>query len=166
MTDLRAPAYPLLGTMTSVMRILPPASELNLLRVGLLAQGRMVDERLMKHRADVTLGSSEHCTFVLAEPCAAGSLRVLEFDGTSYALRLVDGITCAYGAFVLTQGRFMTKLQGVVDAGLTRASSASPPLPCPCPRRGEGTPELAGADFVSVAAFALADLGTRFAADS
>ena len=45
------------GRMTGVMRIVQPRVSPRLLRVAIAQGGRIVDERLIKHREDVTVGA-------------------------------------------------------------------------------------------------------------
>jgi hypothetical protein len=61
------------------------------LRVALVRGGRIVEERIVCARGDVTIGPSEHCTFSLhADEGTRSVVRLLEARGTDYVLRLGD----------------------------------------------------------------------------
>lgn len=76
------------GRMTAVMRAaaLPPGPKV--LRVGLVRAGRVLEERLVKDRGDVTVGRDGSATFVV--PCEPTA--VLARRGGGYTLRLGAGM--------------------------------------------------------------------------
>ena len=80
------------GGMTTVMRALAPPAGPRVLRVGLVLAGRIVDERIVKRRAHVTVGSSERCTFV-ASVDAPPEFKLFELVDGHYVLNVLDGMS-------------------------------------------------------------------------
>lgn len=74
--------------MTRVMRALSVPEGPRVLRVGLVRGGRVVEERLLKSVADVSVGDGERATF--AAPCATCEVLVRRADG--YALVVSTGM--------------------------------------------------------------------------
>jgi hypothetical protein len=101
MTELRAAAPRDAGRMTAAMRVYPLAANPRVLRVALARHGQVVEERLLKRQADLTVGSNEHCTFVLDGSAAPPTLRLFEYQGDGYRLNLMDGMR---GTIVLAEG--------------------------------------------------------------
>ena len=62
------------GQMTAVMRAMQQATGPKVLRIGLVAAGRILEERIVKQRTSVTVGPSEKSTF-------AAKSRVLSASG-------------------------------------------------------------------------------------
>jgi hypothetical protein len=77
--------------MTAAMRAVTPAVGPKVLRVAVVVGGRVSEERLVKHRTDVTVGPSEGCTFALSDPGLPSSFRLFERRGSDYYLRWLDG---------------------------------------------------------------------------
>ena len=63
------PAVP--GQMTAVMRAMQQATGPKVLRIGLVAAGRILEERIVKQRTSVTVGPSEKSMFVVQANAAA-----------------------------------------------------------------------------------------------
>ena len=55
------------GQMTAVMRAMATATGPKVLRIGLVQSGRVVEERIIKQRTTVTVGSNERATFVIGK---------------------------------------------------------------------------------------------------
>src|SRR5579885_2706705 len=53
------------GQMTAVMRAMQQATGPKVLRIGLVASGRILEERIVKQRTSVTVGPSEKSMFVV-----------------------------------------------------------------------------------------------------
>jgi hypothetical protein len=83
------------GRMTRAMCALSAPAGPRVLRVGLVRDGRVVEERLFKNAVDVSLGDGELATF--AAPCATRDVLVRRADGyvlvlsTGMKARLADG---------------------------------------------------------------------------
>lgn len=86
----RAPARP--GPMTAVMRAMPLPGP-RVLRVGVVHDGRVVEERVIKHRTTVTVGSSEAATFLVPSPVVPPLHALFERSSDGYALNVRDGMT-------------------------------------------------------------------------
>ena len=53
------------GQMTAVMRAMQQATGPKVLRIGLVASGRILEERIVKQRTSVSVGPSEKSMFVV-----------------------------------------------------------------------------------------------------
>ena len=109
------------GRMTSVMARAPRPSGPRLLRAALVRQGRVIEERLIPHGQHLTVGPSEHATFVVSAPGIHASTRLLEHGREGYRLCRLAGV----GGRVATSG-------GVVDI-----EAHGPPLPLGDSARGK-----------------------------
>jgi hypothetical protein len=80
---------PRAGQMTLAMRALPRSNGPRVLRIGKVQGGRVIEERVVKERAQVTIGSDHDCTFLVSgvgDRCVlfevAGGGYVLNVNGT------------------------------------------------------------------------------------
>jgi hypothetical protein len=80
------------GQMTAVMRAMQQASGPKVLRIGLVAAGRILEERIVKQRTSVTVGPSEKSMFVVQANVPA-QFKLFELIGTDYYLNFLDGMT-------------------------------------------------------------------------
>jgi hypothetical protein len=80
------------GQMTAVMRAMQQASGPKVLRIGLVAAGRILEERIVKQRTSVTVGPSEKSTFVV-QANLPPQFRLFELIGGDYYLNFLDGMT-------------------------------------------------------------------------
>ncbi len=87
----QAPGQP--GQMTAVMRAIAQASGPKVLRIGLVQDGRVIEERIIKQRTSVTVGSSEKAVFVLQAPNIPAQFKLFELIGTDYYLNFLDGMS-------------------------------------------------------------------------
>ncbi|HEU5074269.1 MAG TPA: AgmX/PglI C-terminal domain-containing protein [Polyangiaceae bacterium] len=79
------------GQMTAVMRAVA-ASGPKVLRIGLVQDGRVIEERIIKQRSHVTIGPSEKSMFVISSTTVPPSFRLFELVGTDYFLNFLDGM--------------------------------------------------------------------------
>jgi hypothetical protein len=79
--------------MTAVMRAIAQASGPKVLRIGLVQDGRVIEERIIKQRTSVTIGSSEKAIFVLPTPNIPSQFKLFELIGSDYYLNFLDGMT-------------------------------------------------------------------------
>lgn len=93
--SLRAPA----GQMTHVMRSVGTMTRA--LRVGVVAEGRVVDERLLRDERTITVGSHEGCTFVLGGVDVPSSFTLFEVTKGGVLMRFTEGM---HGRIVLSTG--------------------------------------------------------------
>jgi len=80
------------GQMTAVMRAIQATSGPKVLRIGLVAAGRILEERIVKQRTNVTVGPSEKSTFVVQANLPA-QFKLFELVGNDYYLNFLDGMT-------------------------------------------------------------------------
>jgi outer membrane biosynthesis protein TonB len=78
--------------MTAVMRAMQQATGPKVLRIGLLASGRILEERIIKQRTSVTVGPSEKSTFVV-QANVPPQFKLFELIGNDYHLNFLDGMT-------------------------------------------------------------------------
>ncbi len=81
------------GQMTAVMRAIAQASGPKVLRIGLVQDGRVIEERIIKQRTSVTIGSSEKAIFVVPMPTLPSQFKLFELIGAEYYLNFLDGMT-------------------------------------------------------------------------
>src|ERR1041384_4815485 len=92
------------GRMTALMQAV--AAGPKGLRGGVVRGGRIVEERILRQRATVTIGRGEANTFVVAQSSAPMSMRLFEYSRDAYFLNVARGMT----------GRLVTS-GGVDDIG-------------------------------------------------
>lgn len=97
------------GQMTAVMRAIQQTSGPKVLRIGLVAAGRILEERIVKQRTSVTVGPSEKSTFVVQAQLPP-QFKLFELIGGDYYLNFLDGMT---GRVALASGiSDLTALKG------------------------------------------------------
>jgi TonB family protein len=62
------------------------------LRIGIVQRGKIIDERELKKRETVSLGTSDKATFSVAADGLSPSFDLFEYDGKDYWLRLAAGL--------------------------------------------------------------------------
>jgi hypothetical protein len=95
------------GQMTAVMRAMQQTSGPKVLRIGLVAAGRILEERIVKQRTSVTVGPSEKSMFVVQANLPV-QFKLFELIGNDYHLNILDGMT---GRVALATG--ITDLAGL-----------------------------------------------------
>jgi|HubBroStandDraft_1064217.scaffolds.fasta_scaffold04850_5 hypothetical protein len=80
------------GQMTAVMRAIQQTTGPKVLRIGLVAAGRILEERIVKQRTSVTVGPSEKSTFVVQAQLPT-QFKLFELIGGDYYLNFLDGMT-------------------------------------------------------------------------
>jgi hypothetical protein len=95
------------GQMTLAMRAIPRPRGPRLLRIGKVQGGRVIEERVIKERAQVTIGSRHDCTFLVS---GVGDRSIL-FESTG-------------GGYVLEVGPSM-RGRAALRTGLTELAGAS-----------------------------------------
>ena len=88
-----APASGRPGQMTAVMRAMSQAAGPKVLRIGLVASGRIIEERIVKQRTSVTIGPSERSMFVIQAANVPPNFKLFELIGNDYYLNFLDGMT-------------------------------------------------------------------------
>jgi hypothetical protein len=79
--------------MTAVMRAMSVQTGPKVLRIGLVQSGRVVEERIIKQRTTVTVGSNERATFVIPSQAVPPMFKLFELVGNDYHLNFLDGMT-------------------------------------------------------------------------
>jgi hypothetical protein len=87
--------------MTALMQAVSTGPKV--LRIGVVRAGRVVEERILKQRAPVTIGWNEGSTFVIADPKGPVSLRLFEFTNGAYFLNATAAMS---GRVVTPDGAF------------------------------------------------------------
>ena len=90
------------GQMTAVMRAAASVGP-KVLRIGLIQSGRVIEERIIKQRTNVTVGSSEKNMFVISQGELAPNFCLFELAGTQYCLNFTDAMK---GRVALPSGLF------------------------------------------------------------
>jgi hypothetical protein len=81
------------GQMTAVMRAMSVAAGPKVLRIGLVQGGRVIEERIIKLRTTVTVGSNEKSMFVIPSQAVPPMFKLFELVGNDYYLNFLDGMT-------------------------------------------------------------------------
>jgi hypothetical protein len=89
------------GQMTAVMRAMSVQTGPKVLRIGLVQNGRVLEERIIKQRTTVTVGSNEKSMFVIPAPSLPPTFKLFELVGPDYYLNFLDGMG---GRVALTSG--------------------------------------------------------------
>lgn len=79
------------GQMTAVMRAVAPSGP-KVLRIGLVRDGRVVEERVIKNRQSVSVGPSEKDVFVLPAGDVPANFQLFEEKGGAYFLNFLDAM--------------------------------------------------------------------------
>jgi outer membrane biosynthesis protein TonB len=79
------------GQMTAVMRAATIGGP-KVLRIGLIQAGRVVEERIIKQRASVTVGPSEKNMFVISSEDLPAEFRLFEMSGDDYCLNFTKSM--------------------------------------------------------------------------
>ena len=98
--------------MTAVMRAMSVATGPKVLRIGLVQSGRVVEERIIKQRTTVTVGSNERAVFVIPSQAVPPMFKLFELVGNDYHLNFLDGMT----------GR-VALASGITDLGALKAQA-------------------------------------------
>jgi hypothetical protein len=78
--------------MTAVMRAMSVATGPKVLRIGLVQGGRVIEERIIKQRVTVTVGSNEKAMFVIPSQAVPPMFKLFELLGADYYLNFLDGM--------------------------------------------------------------------------
>ena len=81
------------GQMTAVMRAMSVQTGPKVLRIGLVQSGRVVEERIIKQRTTVTVGSNERAVFVIPSQAVPPMFKLFELIGNDYHLNFLDGMS-------------------------------------------------------------------------
>jgi hypothetical protein len=79
--------------MTAVMRAMSVATGPKVLRIGVVQGGRVIEERIIKQRTTVTVGSNERAVFVIPSQAVPPMFKLFELIGADYYLNYLDGMT-------------------------------------------------------------------------
>jgi hypothetical protein len=96
------------GQMTAVMRAMSVAAGPKVLRIGLVQSGRVIEERIIKQRVTVTVGSNEKSMFVIPSQAVPPMFKLFELLGNDYYLNFLDGMN---GRVALATG--ITEIQAL-----------------------------------------------------
>lgn len=87
------------GAMTMAMRavqVVPPSGP-KVLRVGIIQGGRIVEERIIRTRETVSIGTSEKNHFIVASDLLPSRFEVFQLVGNDYILNFTDQMTGRVG---------------------------------------------------------------------
>jgi hypothetical protein len=132
-----APRGALTAAMSAKLRLEGP----RVLRVGVVQGGRITDERILRDRADVTVGSSERATFLVTDRSFPGVSPLFVVRDGAYALVVTPELE---GRVVLLVG--VKSLSECRAEGLVRSDDGVSLLPLTDSARGKVT--LGGVSFL------------------
>jgi hypothetical protein len=93
--------------MTAVMRAVSLDAGPKVMRVGVVRGGRVLEERIVKQRITVTIGTGEGAMFVVPSAGVPPMFKLFERIGNDYYLNLLDGMK---GRIALAAG--ITEIKG------------------------------------------------------
>lgn len=99
------------GQMTMAMRAMPQVTGPKVLRIGKVQGGRVIEERVVKQRTHVTIGSSHTNMFLAAGTNVPETMRLFELVANEYVINVTDAMT---GRVALPSG--------ITDVAQARAS--------------------------------------------
>jgi outer membrane biosynthesis protein TonB len=102
------------GQMTMAMRAMPQVTGPKVLRIGKVQGGRVIEERVIKQRTHVTIGSSHTNMFLASGAAVPETMKLFELVGSEYVLNLTEAMT---GRVALPTG--------ITDVVQARASGAA-----------------------------------------
>jgi hypothetical protein len=111
------------GQVTQAMRA-APAGGPRVLRLGLVRGGRVIEERVLKDREPVTIGSNENNTFVIAASRIPHEFRLFDVESGRYVLQFTDAMS---GKVALPDG--LTQLSDLKGTAQRRGEFYRLPLP-------------------------------------
>src|SRR6478736_2161739 len=76
------------GQMTMAMRAMPQVSGPKVLRIGKVQGGRVIEERVIKQRTHVTIGSSHTNMFLASGQQVPETMRLFELVANEYVINL------------------------------------------------------------------------------
>lgn len=114
-------------------------SSLKLLRVAIIQRGKIVEERHLQRRGDVTVGPDPKCTFVLPASELPSTFRVFDLKQDQYRLNFTDTMTgrvqvggrdlelaaCREPGFAQRQGEHYALTLGEGDKGMVTLGDLS-----------------------------------------
>lgn len=102
------------GAMSQAMAAAQVSSEPKALRVGVLHGTRMLDERVLRERGAVTVGTTERNTFTVNDPALPPSFELFTVTDGRYALNVTDAME---GRVALPEGvRSLAELRAGASA--------------------------------------------------
>ncbi len=120
-------AGPQPGQMTAVMRAVASTGP-RVLRIGIIQGGRVVEERIIKQRTSVTVGSSEKNMFVIPGGDLPQNFRLFELIGSDYHLNFTPSmkgrlaLSTGLSDLTVLRGQARTGSQGAHQIQLTEDS--------------------------------------------
>lgn len=105
------------GQMTATMRAIAQPTGPKVMRIGVVQDGKVIEERVVKQRVSITVGPSEKSMFVIPTKALPPTFKLFEVIGGEYVLNVLDGMT----------GRIQQKT-GVTDLAALRAQAKKIPL--------------------------------------
>ncbi len=66
--------------------------EPKVLRIGIVQRGKIIDERELKRRESVSIGTDNKATFTVSSEALPANFNLFDYDGTSYHIRYLPGM--------------------------------------------------------------------------
>ncbi len=89
---IRSPRSATPGAMTHAMNATRPLTGPKVLRIGVMQGTRISEERIVRDRSAVTVGTTEHNSFTVASADLAPSFELFSIDGAQYSLNFTDAM--------------------------------------------------------------------------
>src|SRR5260221_13643863 len=112
----RTPGRP--GAMTMAMQAVKTVSGPNVLRIGVIQGGKIIEERIIRNRDTDSVGTTEKNTFTVVAPQFPAHFELFQMAGGTYKLNFTDAME---GRVAMPQG--VQSLQQLKQAGQAQRSN-------------------------------------------
>lgn len=112
----RGPGRP--GAMTMAMQAVKTVSGPKVLRIGVIQGGKIIEERIIRNRDTVSVGTTERNTFTVVAPEFPARFELFQMVGGNYKLNFTDGME---GRVAMAQG--VQSLQQLKQSGQAARSN-------------------------------------------
>src|SRR4051794_9784867 len=89
------------GAMTMAMQAVKTVQGPKVLRIGVIQGGKIIEERIIRNRDTVSVGTTEKNTFTIAAPQFPAHFELFPMTGGSYKLNFTDAME---GRIAMPQG--------------------------------------------------------------
>ncbi len=90
-----------------------PVERPKILRIGIVQGGRIIEEKLIRERGDVSIGQAARNTFIVPSGYLPAHFNLLQVDGDTYSLKFVEGMDGRIGVSGAVKTLMQLKQAGV-----------------------------------------------------
>lgn len=90
-----------------------PVERPKILRIGIVQGGRIIEEKLIRERRDVSIGQAARNTFIIPSGHLPAHFNLLQVDGATYTLKFVEGMDGRIGVSGSVKTLMQLKQSGI-----------------------------------------------------